>query len=342
MPLSWILHNLYYHSEHCPFVTTRKKYLYQHKKNSKCQEKFDENTQSYIGYTCRICSEIFSPSKYAENSYLKHYKTMHASVPPEFENKEQFLCQQCPETFFSTAKLNVHFSRKHGTGRKALKEYVCKKCDFTCIGPRIYAAHMFEIHGKVVSKFEIIKCSTCAQTFRAASFYIQHHQEVHGSLPREYMDKQLFMCDQCSFVSIAKRSLDSHLVAVHKSGNAKNWKPVNAKCSYCEKVFKNRGNLKEHILTKHENRRDHHCDECQRSFGTPGFLKTHKLNVHNRVRCEECGKEHYNSFELKRHKATVHGIKPKGVVHQCKHCPLFFKAPKSLEKHVASKHLCLF
>ena len=54
---------------------------------------------------------------------------MHAIVPPEFENKEQFLCQQCPETFFSTSKLNVHFSRKHGTGRKALKEYVCKKCE---------------------------------------------------------------------------------------------------------------------------------------------------------------------------------------------------------------------
>ena len=164
----------------------------------------------------------------------------------------------------------------------SLKEYTCEKCDFTCTGPRIYASHCLEIHDEVVSKFENIPCKSCDKSFRAANFYIQHHQEVHGNLPPEYKGKELFICDQCSFVSITKRSLDSHLVAVHKTrGNLKYKEPK--KCGYCEKVFKNGGNLKEHVLVKHENRRDHHCDKCERSFGTPAFLKTHKLNVHNRV-----------------------------------------------------------
>ena len=64
-------------------------------------------------------------------------------------------------------------------------------------------------------------------------------------------------------------------------------------------VFKSGQNLKQHILTKHENKRDFHCDKCERSFGTPQTLKTHKLNVHNRVRCEECGKvffQNVNAF----------------------------------------------
>ena len=164
--------------------------------------------------------------------------------------------------------------------------------------------------------------------FRAANLYIKHHQEVHGNLPPEYKDKQLFICDHCPFISIAKRSLESHLVAVHKEGGKAPQKVPERKCRYCEKAFKNLNNLKEHILTKHENKRDFHCDKCERSFGTPQTLKTHKLNVHNRVRCEECGKEFYNSFELKRHKATFHGIRPEGV-HQCKFCPLFCRAQAS-------------
>ena len=35
------------------------------------------------------------------------------------------------------------------------------------------------------------------------------------------------------------------------------------KCRYCEKAFKNINNLKEHILTKHEKKRDFHCDKCE-------------------------------------------------------------------------------
>ena len=103
-------------------------------------------------------------------------------------------------------------------------------------------------------------------------------------------------------------------------------KPVR-KCQHCEKVFKNPQNLKEHVLVKHENKYNYHCDQCERRFGTLPFLKTHKLNVHSRKRCLECGKECYSAFELKRHKAASHGIKPESA-YQCKLCPLFFNAQK--------------
>ena len=59
--------------------------------------------------------------------------------------------------------------------------------------------------------------------------------------------------------------------------------------------------------------------------------------VHQRVKCEECGKEICNSFILKRHKASVHGITPKDA-YQCRECPSFFSTQTSLEKHVRSKH----
>ena len=127
-----------------------------------------------------------------------------------------------------------------------------------------------------------------------------------------------------------------HMIHVHNQGDKP--KKVRVKiCPTCQKEFKNHSNLKEHILVKHENKRDHHCDQCTQSFGTLNILRTHKRNVHNRVRCEECGKESYNSFALKRHLSTAHGIKPKNVFH-CHNCPLFFSSQSALVKHIVSKH----
>ena len=70
-----------------------------------------------------------------------------------------------------------------------------------------------------------------------------------------------------------------------------------------------------------------------------GVLELRKLSklINSMYIIEFDGKEFYNSFELKRHKATFHGIRPEGV-HQCKFCPLFFRAVASLEKHMVSKH----
>ena len=66
-------------------------------------------------------------------------------------------------------------------------------------------------------------------------------------------------------------------------------------------------------------------------------LKAHKRLVHERVQCDECNQEICNSFELKRHKAKVHGIKPSNV-YQCEHCPMFFFQQKSLNNHTAKIH----
>lgn len=108
-------------------------------------------------------------------------------------------------------------------------------------------------------------------------------------------------------------------------------------CPHCEKVFKTPQAMKEHVVVKHEGTATQKCDECQRSFGTYSKLRDHKKLVHERVKCQECGQEICNYFMLKRHRATVHGIKPKNA-HQCEYCPMFFSFRASLHKHVQSKH----
>ena len=122
--------------------------------------------QSYQGYHCKVCNESFPASKFSENFYLKHYKNSHNKLPPEFEDKEKFLCQQCPEFFFKPLQLSIHTSKFHGSGKKQLKEVSCKKCSFTCVGHRQYSEHMLAVHNEVVSKFEMINCRQCDASFK--------------------------------------------------------------------------------------------------------------------------------------------------------------------------------
>ena len=317
----------------CSFATTQKRYLSEHNRIRHGPDKIGQiGPTTYDGYCCHICKESFLPSKFAERSYVQHYRSAHHSIPPEFEDKEKFICEQCPEIFFKDTKLKHHIKSIHGTKN----QFTCEKCKESFFGRRNYAQHCQEVHNEVVSKFKSIQCNSCVMKFTAPNSYIKHHQRIHGSSPPEYENQKLFVCDQCTYISISEKSLFFHIVNVHRTGDDVKWKREK-KCPHCEKVFKSGQNLKEHILTKHENKKNQHCDECNQSFGTVKALSTHKLNVHNRVRCEECGKESYNSFALKRHKALVHGIKPKNVF-QCEYCPLFFNGQSSLEKHLISKH----
>ena len=91
--------------------------------------------------------------------------------------------------------------------------------------------HCEKVHDEIVPHFETIECNSCEETFRAPSFYIQHYQSSHGSVPPEYIDRELFVCDQCTQVFVTKISLSLHISNVHSDKHGK-------KCQFCEKVFK--------------------------------------------------------------------------------------------------------
>ena len=46
---------------------------------------------------CKLCSITL---KYPSN-YIKHYQAEHGTLPPEYADKETFICDQCPNTFLS-------------------------------------------------------------------------------------------------------------------------------------------------------------------------------------------------------------------------------------------------
>ena len=42
-----------------------------------------------------------------------HYKTIHNEIPPEYKDRQQFVCQLCDYFCFSKMGLDLHISTKH-------------------------------------------------------------------------------------------------------------------------------------------------------------------------------------------------------------------------------------
>ena len=105
---------------------------------------------------------------------------------------------------------------------------------------------------------------------------LQHYQSTHGSLPPEYSDKELLVCDRCPKVYISKVSLAAHISNVHD--DSKTPKKPGKICHICGKVFKSYIYCEEHILVKHQQKTPHDCDECHRKYGTITILKKHKVS----------------------------------------------------------------
>ena len=54
-------------------------------------------------YLCTKCNQNFSTAN--PSDYIKHYQDTHGSLPPDFIDKETFVCDQCPRVFIAKGGL---------------------------------------------------------------------------------------------------------------------------------------------------------------------------------------------------------------------------------------------
>ena len=262
---------------------------------------------------CNLCAITL---KHASN-YIKHYQTEHGTLPPEYADKETFICDQCPGIYLSKSILKSHIRKRHMKTEYNMKRDKIRNCE------------------NGMEYVDAFKCSSCKKVFSAGNIYIQHFQKIHGGLPPEYEDKEKFICDECPNIFLEKHRLNTHKSWVHSNRPKKKHKVV--KCKFCSKKYSQNRVLQEHIFREHEKTTVFQCEQCTRNYGTKTQLKAHIHLVHERVKCSECGQEICNSFMLKRHKAKVHGIIPENA-HHCKLCPLFFSSKGSLNNHISKIH----
>ena len=91
-------------------------------------------------------------------------------------------------------------------------------------------------------------------------------------------------------------------------------------CETCEKVFKNKKSLKNHVAVKHDKTLKLKCDPCDREFAFKSTLKKHMKKYHEvqdksdienleneqEFKCEPCNKIFKQKYGLQRHFAYFH------------------------------------
>lgn len=163
-----------------------------------------------------------------------------------------------------------------------------------------------------------------------------------------------FQCTFCPFTFSARKSLDRHLLNVHEIGrNARSVFPQGEKrdaekadlnypnpskvlkiepyrCSMCGLPFKNKFQLKAHIVNRHGHKlmnKDNlfPCRICNTFFSNEKRLTRHLLNIHecdkdyksvnaqgvkrskSHLKCHECNKKFVMLFDLEKHVKEHHG-----------------------------------
>ena len=326
-------------------------------------------------YKCQECFEEFKTNQsWKKHASEIHGITYETKVMKEQKNHK---CEECFEAFNTNLALKKHALQIHGINlscdccNEQFSDYLeydkhykenhnlfCDKCETKKMKSKKYETRFdLENHIKFVHNKESVKCQEkgCIRVCKSSQGLITHYRTQHDKFPPGYSNQSL--CYHCAKVFTNKSNLENHILRDHtaetdkapsftkkyrQSNDRKNYiKRTKTRekliCQHCEKTFMHPKNLREHILVTHENYTPYHCDQCPRKFGIRSKLKSHKDVVHAKVICDICDQQTYNFFELKRHKASAHGIVPENVF-LCDICPLFFKHQVNLDKHKQSKH----
>uniref|UniRef100_A0A673J9W5 Zinc finger protein Xfin-like n=1 Tax=Sinocyclocheilus rhinocerous TaxID=307959 RepID=A0A673J9W5_9TELE len=101
-------------------------------------------------------------------------------------------------------------------------------------------------------------------------------------------------------------------------------------CRFCGRAFASTDSLKKH-LRLHKGNKPFRCLDCGKNFARHGHLMAHK-NVHRRnVQCSVCWEVLPSIGDLLEHRQSH----PKKGMLKCPDCPLQFKFPVFLLRHVA-------
>ena len=239
---------------------------------------------------CSICNK-----KFRSQIYLLRHKQVH--------DEKKYTCKQCNRKFRRIDYLNNHVCVDN-EGRQILSMQHYKKEELVtkdvCICP--HCGKTFQttsnlnkhilLHGE---KKEV--CEVCGKKFHLKVGLREHMKYVHT-------DQYLIECKVCKKRLKSRNSLYGHMAVYHSDIDTV------YPCEECGKTFRQKGNLKKHMLVHSENRL-FNCKQCDKKFKFPEQLRRHELwhATGPRFFCDLCDKAFVMEFEIKKHLNTIHGGK---------------------------------
>ena len=154
-------------------------------------------------------------------------------------------------------------------------------------------------------------------------FYLQqHHEAVHLNL-RQYQ------CKKCDKTFNDPAPLRKH-IKVHEAGDTRNHE-----CDVCKKSFKTNDQLRAHIKRSHV-MKSIKCQYCEKISKNKYQLKSHEEAHFANINCDECDRSFHRKAEVREHKKLFHTPDLPRV--NCDQCDSSFKAIQYLRKHMKYRH----
>ena len=297
-----------YKCEPCGRMFLRKSNLDSHKCNPLTGDPVD----------CTICKKKFRHLKYLQRHMVVH------SVP-------KYTCNQCNRKFQRLDHYNNHTCKsasgetlpvpqKEKTaypGVKGEKQAICPTCGKSYVTVSNLNKHM-KTHGE---KNET--CDVCGKRFHLKVALREHIESVHTE---EYKHQ----CQYCGKFMKCKNSLFGHVRQFHSQTITL------YACDQCGRKFRQKGNLKKHILT-HSDNKTFKCQYCvDKSFKYPEQLRRHQLwhTEGQRFQCEFCKRKFVMQFELRKHMRIFHS----GIMYMCEYCFTECRHFHTMKRHLYRRH----
>ena len=305
-----------------------------------------------------LIDEVFSGLKYGTEKQLQQTspsrQKMHDKIQKDLR-LQRGLVEDCDQCEYKTSKFKAMY--RHKRENHLVLKQKCTDCDYSHIYPNRVKKHFNQVHRGIqrrrhercrseecefagtqncseLQNHSLFFCTKCELSFKRSDDLKFHNEKVHEGL--------FYSCDYCDSYSTARKSdLRRHIICKHLDDGSKQSRkqkraPRCCKEEECTFVTVSSGQLKRHIVTKHEGIIRFKCYVMNCTFRSSEHknLRRHNLTHEKVTTCDQvgCDVKVKNMSDMKMHIAVTH---EGGIKYTCEleNCNFETHLKKYLVKH---------